>query len=154
MDLLGKCETVGASPRARPKRRVLLTDAVLSDIVKLIKFEHLRPPVSADACIPELHSLMVKCWSPNPDDRIDFSLMKYDMKSIMKSLGLSSSLTSNSTLTENLLIRMENYANDLEMIVKQRTNELAEEKKKTEELLYQIMPKQVFSTANSGRVFD
>lgn len=73
--------------------------------------------------------------------------MKYDMKSIMKSLGLSSSLTSNSTLTENLLTRMENYASDLEMIVKQRTNELAEEKKKTEELLYQIMPKQVFSTA-------
>lgn len=93
---------------------------------------------------------MVKCWSPNPDDRIDFSLMKYDMKSIMKSLGLNSSLSANSTLTENLLIRMEQYACDLEMIVKQRTNELAEEKKKTEELLYQILPKysRVFSVIN------
>lgn len=105
----------------------------------MIKFEHLRPAVSADACIAELHSLMVKCWAPNPDDRIDFSLM--NMKSIMKSLGLNSSLSANSTLTENLLIRMEQYAGDLEKIVQKRTNELAEEKKKTEELLYQILPK-------------
>lgn len=59
----------------------------------------------------------------------------------MKSLGLNSSLSANSTLTENLLIRMEQYAGDLEKIVQKRTNELAEEKKKTEELLYQILPK-------------
>ncbi|XP_017480297.1 PREDICTED: atrial natriuretic peptide receptor 2-like, partial [Rhagoletis zephyria] len=126
----------------------------LLDIVKLIKFEHLRPAVSADACIAELHNLMVKCWSPNPDDRIDFSLMKYDMKSIMKSLGLNSSLSANSTLTENLLIRMEQYACDLEMIVKQRTNELAEEKKKTEELLYQILPKPVADQLKRGKMFE
>jgi atrial natriuretic peptide receptor A/atrial natriuretic peptide receptor B len=36
---------------------------------------------------------------------------------------------------------MEQYANELESIVDQRTAELAEEKKKTEELLYQILPK-------------
>lgn len=63
------------------------------------------------------------------------------MKAVTKSLGLNNSISANSTLTENLLIRMEQYASDLEMIVKQRTNELAEEKKKTEELLYQILPK-------------
>ena len=107
----------------------------------MCKCENLRPSVPADACIPELYSLMVRCWSSNPDDRIDFYLMKCEMKTVMKSLGLNSSLSANSTLTENLLVRMEQYASDLEMIVKQRTNELAEEKKKTEELLYQILPK-------------
>lgn len=63
------------------------------------------------------------------------------MKNLNKTLNTKYNLLMNSTLTENLLIRMEQYATDLELIVKQRTNELAEEKKKTEELLYQILPK-------------
>lgn len=45
------------------------------------------------------------------------------------------------TLTENLLSRMEQYATELETIVQMRTAELAGEKRKTEELLYQILPK-------------
>lgn len=101
----------------------------------------LRPIVPTNACIPELHSLMVKCWPTCPEDRIEFYLMKQEMKIIMKDLAPSNNISANTTLTENLLIRMEQYANDLEMIVKQRTDELAEEKKKTEELLYQILPK-------------
>lgn len=110
----------------------------------MARHKNLRPVVPTDACIPELHTLMAKCWHAIPDDRIDFHMMKCEMKAIMKSLDLNNNnntISANSTLTENLLIRMEQYANDLEMIVKKRTNELAEEKKKTEELLYQILPK-------------
>lgn len=84
---------------------------------------------------------MINCWSSNPEDRADFFMMKAEMKNLNKTLNTKYNLLINSTLTENLLIRMEQYATDLELIVKQRTNELAEEKKKTEELLYQILPK-------------
>lgn len=59
----------------------------------------------------------------------------------MKSMGVGGISATQSTLTENLLARMEQYANELESIVECRTAELAEEKKKTEELLYQILPK-------------
>lgn len=107
----------------------------------MCKFENLRPLVPVESSIPDLHTLMVKCWSANLDERIDFYMMKYEMKNIMKKLCANSGISASSTLTENLLIRMEQYANGLEMIVIQRTNELAEEKKKTEELLYQILPK-------------
>lgn len=84
---------------------------------------------------------MVSCWTTNPEDRPDFYQIKCEMKNLMKTLNINNNLSINSTLTENLLIRMEQYAIDLEMIVRQRTNQLAEEKKKTEELLYQILPK-------------
>ena len=36
---------------------------------------------------------------------------------------------------------MEQYANNLEGLVAERTNELLQEKKKSEELLYQVLPK-------------
>ncbi len=42
---------------------------------------------------------------------------------------------------DNMLNMMEKYANNLEEIVGQRTAELIEEKKKTDTLLYSVLPK-------------
>lgn len=46
-------------------------------------------------------------------------------------------------LVDNLLSRMEQYASNLEDLVEERTEAFYEEKKKAEELLYQILPKWV-----------
>ena len=42
---------------------------------------------------------------------------------------------------DNLLMRMEQYANNLEHIVAERTSQLVHEQRKTEQLLLQILPK-------------
>ena len=42
---------------------------------------------------------------------------------------------------DNMLSMMEKYANNLEEIVQQRTGELVEEKKKTDMLLYSMLPR-------------
>ena len=42
---------------------------------------------------------------------------------------------------DNMVAMLEKYANNLEGIVAERTAQLAEEKKKTETLLYQMLPK-------------
>lgn len=42
---------------------------------------------------------------------------------------------------DDLLRRMEQYANNLEALVEQRTNAFLEEKRKSEELLYCVLPK-------------
>lgn len=47
------------------------------------------------------------------------------------------------TLMDTLLHRMEQYASNLEEIVEERTQQLIIEKKKSEELLYQILPRLV-----------
>lgn len=43
---------------------------------------------------------------------------------------------------------MEKYANNLEAVVDERTEQLIEEKKKTEELLHQMLPKYVWMQEN------
>ena len=46
-------------------------------------------------------------------------------------------------ILDTLLHRMEQYANNLEGLVEERTRAFLEEKKKSEELLYQVLPKYV-----------
>ena len=41
---------------------------------------------------------------------------------------------------DNMIQKMEKYANNLEEIVESRTSELVEEKKKTDLLLYRMLP--------------
>lgn len=45
---------------------------------------------------------------------------------------------------DDLLRRMEQYANNLESLVEEKTEQLSMEKRKTEELLYQVLPRYVF----------
>ena len=48
-----------------------------------------------------------------------------------------------------LLHRMEQYANNLEGLVEERTNAFLEEKKRSEELLYQVLPRYSLYTVDS-----
>ncbi|EEB15293.1 adenylate cyclase, putative [Pediculus humanus corporis] len=54
-------------------------------------------------------------------------------------------------ILDNLLSRMEQYANNLEALVEERTSDYLEEKKKCEELLYQLLPKSVASQLIKGQ---
>ena len=42
---------------------------------------------------------------------------------------------------DNMIMKLENYANNLEEIVDKRTEELMIEKKKTDTLLYKMLPR-------------
>ena len=46
---------------------------------------------------------------------------------------------------DNLLSRMEQYANNLESLVEERTADYLEEKKRAEDLLYMMLPKSIAS---------
>ena len=46
-----------------------------------------------------------------------------------------------SNILDNLLKRMELYANNLESLVQERTDQYLEEKRHAEDLLYQLLPK-------------
>lgn len=54
-------------------------------------------------------------------------------------------------IVDNLLKRMEQYANNLEGLVQERTQDYLEEKRKCEELLYQLLPKSVAAQLILGK---
>lgn len=53
---------------------------------------------------------------------------------------------------DDLLRRMEQYANNLESLVEEKTEQLSMEKRRTEELLYQVLPRPVAATLMSGEM--
>jgi len=51
--------------------------------------------------------------------------------------------TKGGNLVDNLLSRMEQYANNLESLVEERTADYLEQKQKAEDLLYMMLPKSI-----------
>uniref|UniRef100_A0A7N6FDA1 Guanylate cyclase n=1 Tax=Anabas testudineus TaxID=64144 RepID=A0A7N6FDA1_ANATE len=96
----------------------------------------LRPSLCFHSHSEELGALMHRCWSEEPSERPDFSTIKI--------LGYGSNIL------DNLLSRMEQYANNLEELVEERTQAYHEEKRKAEALLYQILPHLVAEQLKRG----
>ncbi|KAF4517652.1 hypothetical protein B566_EDAN002884 [Ephemera danica] len=105
----------------------------------------LRPSLAGLACEPQVAQLMAKCWSEDPSERPDFTALKSSIR------RLNSGQDSSTGILDNLLTRMEQYANNLESLVEERTADYLEEKRKCEELLYQLLPKSVASQLIQGK---
>ncbi|CRK98556.1 CLUMA_CG011905, isoform B [Clunio marinus] len=104
-----------------------------------------RPIVedNKDTCC-DINSLMIKCWNEDPYERPDYSYVKSVVRKINKE-------NESGNILDNLLKRMEHYANNLEELVEERTRDYFEEKKKCEELLYQLLPVSIASQLINGK---
>uniref|UniRef100_A0A4W6DTB7 Guanylate cyclase n=1 Tax=Lates calcarifer TaxID=8187 RepID=A0A4W6DTB7_LATCA len=102
------------------------------------------PPIRPSLCFhshsEELGVLMQRCWSEEPSERPDFNTIKI----LLRKQGYGSNIL------DNLLSRMEQYANNLEELVEERTQAYHEEKRKAEALLYQILPHSVAEQLKRG----
>ncbi|KAL5017257.1 hypothetical protein ScPMuIL_006846 [Solemya velum] len=85
---------------------------------------------------------MRNCWAEHPEYRPTFSAAKSHMRKTYREM--------NGNLIDTVLKKLETYANNLESLVDHRTAELVEEKKKTEKLLYQMLPRVVAEKLKSG----
>uniref|UniRef100_A0A3Q2PQU7 Guanylate cyclase n=1 Tax=Fundulus heteroclitus TaxID=8078 RepID=A0A3Q2PQU7_FUNHE len=100
-------------------------------------------PTTDNRCHPEeLTILMEGCWAEDPAERPDFGYIKIYMAKLNKEGSTS--------ILNNLLSRMEQYANNLENLVEERTQAYLEEKRKAENLLYQILPHSVAEQLKRG----
>ncbi|KAI3379471.1 hypothetical protein SNEBB_001321 [Seison nebaliae] len=105
----------------------------------------LRPTIKPDACnAPEVAELILKCWAEEVADRPDFNHIRGIMRRINKG-------NETGNIVDNLLKRMEQYANNLESIVEERTSDYLQEKKRAEELLYRLLPPAVTKELLSGK---
>ncbi|XP_020382787.1 atrial natriuretic peptide receptor 2 isoform X1 [Rhincodon typus] len=96
---------------------------------------YFRPTTDINYHSEELGNFMEKCWSEDIAERPDFSQIKVMITRFNKE--------GSSSILDNLLSRMEQYANNLEKLVEERTQAYLEEKRKAENLLYQILPHSV-----------
>ena len=67
--------------------------------------------------------------------RPDFKMVRGRLRSLRKGLK--------SNIFDNMLAMMEKYANNLETLVDERTQLLIEEKRRTEALLHEMLPRPV-----------
>ncbi|KAH7985689.1 hypothetical protein HPB52_025467 [Rhipicephalus sanguineus] len=84
----------------------------------------------------DLSLLMDRCWTSSPTRRPDFRELKDVIRRLNK-LPCSAS----EALLEALVGRLEQYASSLESLVEDRTADYLEQKRKAEDLLYQLLPK-------------
>ncbi|XP_011693285.1 PREDICTED: atrial natriuretic peptide receptor 1-like isoform X1 [Wasmannia auropunctata] len=104
----------------------------------------LRPVIDDASVEEEVATLMRRCWAQDAADRPDFPALKQTIRKINKDYE-------SSNILDNLLSRMEQYATNLETLVEERTADYLEEKRKCEELLYQLLPKSVASQLILGQ---
>lgn len=93
----------------------------------------------------DLSRLMDRCWTSSPTRRPDFRELKDVIRRLNK-LPCSAS----EALLEALVGRLEQYASSLESLVEERTADYLEQKRKAEDLLYQLLPKPVASQLIKG----
>jgi len=118
----------------------------------------LRPEVDPKDCPPDILSLMEKCWHEIPEERPSFHTIRGTIAGIMKyicdekafgffTIELHCKCHKShfrgycENLMDDLLRRMEQYANNLEALVEEKTEQLSLEKRRSEELLYQVLPR-------------
>ncbi|KAM9723793.1 LOW QUALITY PROTEIN: atrial natriuretic peptide receptor 1-like [Menidia menidia] len=102
----------------------------------------LRPKLDPQNHTPELGQLMQRCWAEEPTERPEFSHIQLLLRRHNKE--------SRSNILDNLLSRMEQYADNLEELVEERTAAYNEEKRRAESLLYQILPHSVAEQLKRG----
>ncbi|XP_030606341.1 atrial natriuretic peptide receptor 1-like isoform X2 [Archocentrus centrarchus] len=119
-----------------------LSPKEIVDRVVLGEWPCLRPTVDPQSDRPELGQLMERCWAEEPTERPEFNQILVLLRKQNKE--------SRTNILDNLLSRMEQYANNLEELVEERTQAYHEEKRKAEALLYQILPHSVAEQLKRG----
>ncbi|BFZ14046.1 hypothetical protein BsWGS_17085 [Bradybaena similaris] len=105
---------------------------------------YFRPTLEEFDCPnDELAGVIRRCWTEDPAERPDFQQLRTMIKKLNKD-------GDKGDILDNLLSRMEQYANNLEALVEERTSDYLQEKKKAEELLYNMLPRFVASQLIRG----
>ncbi|KAL5019050.1 hypothetical protein ScPMuIL_004772 [Solemya velum] len=94
-----------------------------------------RPDTASLRCEDFVITCIKECWSEDPEQRPDFKSIRTKLKPMQQGLKPN--------IFDNMLAIMEKHATNLEAIVAERTEQLSEEKKMTENLLLRMLPRSV-----------
>ncbi|OAF69831.1 hypothetical protein A3Q56_02426, partial [Intoshia linei] len=112
----------------------------VEEIINFIKSDSsppFRPKIDENIHMSnELSTIITNCWVEDSNDRPDCNQIRNQIKKIRKEKY-------NTNLFDSMLRRMEEYANNLEKLVAQRTGDYMKQKKRAETLLYNMLPRTV-----------
>ncbi|XP_055877061.1 receptor-type guanylate cyclase Gyc76C-like isoform X2 [Biomphalaria glabrata] len=101
-----------------------------------------RPNVSILECDDYIIDLITSCWTEDPLLRPDFRTIWNRLKPLRAGMKRN--------IFDHMLSIMEKYQEHLEELVDERTEQLSEEKKKSETLLYRMLPRSVADQLKKG----
>ncbi|GAV08405.1 hypothetical protein RvY_18098 [Ramazzottius varieornatus] len=116
------------------------SNASPEEIVRRVeRSEHppFRPTIDDPFVNQEILFVMQSCWADSPANRLKIPQVRNCLRLLSKSNGNENK----SNIIDTLLERIEQHAQSLEDSVEEKTLALVEEKKKTDQLLYSILPK-------------
>ncbi|XP_071536423.1 LOW QUALITY PROTEIN: uncharacterized protein [Panulirus ornatus] len=102
----------------------------------------IRPSVSKGAAPPDAINIMKQCWAELPEMRPDFN----QINDLFKKLNQGRRLN----IVDTMFQMLEKYSSNLEELIKDRTEQLDLEKKKTEQLLNRMLPSSVADQLKLG----
>ncbi|CAF1252073.1 unnamed protein product [Adineta ricciae] len=125
-----------------------MLDLTTQEIIAKIKKPPplLRPSVSKQVAPPEYINSMKQCWAEQAETRPSFN----DLAQSIKSLNGGKKVN----IVDTMFKMLEQYSNNLEDLIKERTTQLEEEKKKTDKLLSQMLPPSVADSLKSGKAVE
>ncbi|KAI6205056.1 hypothetical protein M3Y94_00749300 [Aphelenchoides besseyi] len=91
---------------------------------------------------PDIAALLLDCWSSNPEIRPSIRRVRLNTENYLKVKG---------SLVDQMMRMMENYANNLEKLVQERTGMLEEANQRADKLLSQLLPGYVANELKMGR---
>ncbi|XP_029170688.1 retinal guanylyl cyclase 2 isoform X2 [Nylanderia fulva] len=106
----------------------------------------IRPSVSKGAAPPEAINIMRQCWAETAEMRPDFD----DVHDLFKKLNHGRKVN----FVDTMFQMLEKYSNNLEELIRERTEQLDMEKKKTEQLLNRMLPSTVAEKLKLGMPVD
>ncbi|XP_031438473.2 guanylate cyclase 2G [Clupea harengus] len=108
---------------------------------------NLPPQVLPDQVQGEgLLELLQVCWSENPDLRPPFSTIRRRVR--------EASPDSHTNILDNMVSKLEKYANHLEEVVEDRTNQLTVEKARADKLLSTMLPRYIAEKLMAGQTVE
>ncbi|XP_053719590.1 guanylate cyclase 2G [Synchiropus splendidus] len=105
--------------------------------------EPLRPTLSDQLCDEKINALLKACWNENPDHRPPFGSIRRQLK--------DASPDNHANILDNMVEKLEKYANHLEEVVTERTNQLAVEKNRADKLLSSMLPRYIADQLMAGK---
>ncbi|XP_075314341.1 guanylate cyclase 2G [Odontesthes bonariensis] len=108
--------------------------------------EPLRPVLSDQLCEEKVNTLLSACWTENPEHRPPFGSIRRRLRNI--------SPESHANILDNMVDKLEKYANHLEEVVEERTAQLTVEKARADKLLSSMLPRYIADQLMSGKTVE